>query len=449
MTKNNIAVVGDCIIDQYFYVNAEKVSPEFPIPILQSKTEEPDHVLPGGAANVCYQFLYLNKNIDYFGIVDKSSLDVLQNYDFINTNYCAYISNLYSKVPIKKRYYQDVFPLCRLDIESKNYNLDQSQLNCLQSKLVENLKCKKFDVCIFSDYDKGVFNNFEISKYISALNADCIKIVDPKKGPISKWKGCNIIKPNYKEALEISGKTNCKEQAEYFVNQTGARAVLITKSSEGIFGLIDGEYFEFHPSKKSIVNSVIGAGDCFIAYFSFGISDGLSIRDSINLAYDAASKYVQNKHNQPINILDIINYKYVGPELLSNRNFKLAFTNGCFDILHPGHIHSLEFAKSKADKLVVAINSDESVINLNKSHPLINNFETRKKVIESLECVDYVVKFDQNTPLEIIKIIKPDVLVKSEEYDNPVGADLISEVYKCSIMTDFSTTKIIEKIKNS
>lgn len=439
----NIAVVGDCIIDEYFDVNAEKVSPEFPIPILQFENSSPNYTLPGGAANVCYQFLHLNQNVNCFGILDFDAYEILQN--FINIDNCVLFANAYSKIPRKKRFYQDVFPICRLDVESNNYNLSVADLNKLQEKLSCNLK-GNFDICIFSDYNKGVFNNFDISKYISAV--DCVKVVDPKKGPANKWFGCDIIKPNYKEALEMSGKADWKEQALFFRKETNAKAVVITKAADGVFSLINDEFIEFIPSSKSFVNSVIGAGDCFVAYFSSAIANNLSISNSIELAYKAASKYVQNKHNRPVHILEMIEQKHVKPELLKSRNFTLCFTNGCFDILHPGHIHSLEYAKSKADKLVVAINSDQSVAKLNKSHGLVNCFEIRKKMIESLECVDYIVEFDESTPLEVIRKINPDVLVKSEEYQSPAGSDLVKNVYRCPVLPDFSTTKIIEKIKN-
>jgi D-beta-D-heptose 7-phosphate kinase/D-beta-D-heptose 1-phosphate adenosyltransferase len=444
-SNKKIAVVGDCIIDEYHYVNAEKVSPEFPIPILRKEEDSPTHTLPGGSANVCYQFFHLNKNINYFSFVDQDALDVVNNYKFIDTSGCICIQN---KVSRKKRFYQDVFPLCRIDIEKNNLGYSDEELYDLYEMLIENLKKSSFDICIFSDYDKGLFPYREIvENYFKAVGEKCIKIVDPKKN-VNKWIGCDIFKPNYKEAYEMTGNKCPESQSRILQAMTDAKAVVVTKGGEGIYGIIDSEYFEFHPQSKSIVNSVIGAGDCFVAYFAAAIAGDISIRNSVEFAYKAASKYVGNVYNEPIHYLDVISSKVIHPDLLINRNFKLSFTNGCFDILHQGHLHSLNFAKSKADKLVVALNSDESVQRLNKSHKLINNFESRSKMLESLECVDYIIKFDEDTPLEVIKKIKPDVLVKSEEYKEPVGADLVKEVYLCPVLDGFSTTKIIEKIKN-
>ena len=443
LINNNkkISVVGDCIIDEYHYVNAEKVSPEFPIPILQSETDVPTHIRPGGSANVCCQFLHFNKKINYFSLLDAEALSVINQYDFIDAKGCVLIED---KIPRKKRFYQDVFPLCRIDIEKK---INKKTLWDSQEKLLKNIRNIQSDICIFSDYNKGTFDNKK-TEYLEAVGNNCIKIVDPKKQWANDWVGCDIFKPNYKEACEMSHTEDKQKQSKRLQMYTDARAVVITKGGDGVHGIIDGKYFEFKPESKTVVNSVIGAGDCFVSYFAAAIAGDMSIEQSMEFAYKAASRYVQNSYNEPIHYLDVIDSKIIHPEMLANRNFKLSFTNGCFDILHVGHLHSLNFAKSKADKLVVALNSDQSIFKLNKSHPLINNFETRSKMLENLECVDYIVQFDEETPLEVIKKIKPDVLVKGQEYPKPVGSDIVPEVYLCSKLDGFSTTEFIEKIKN-
>lgn len=447
-SNKNIAVIGDSIIDEYYYVNAEKVSPEFPIPILQSESSCPDKILPGGAANVCYQFLNFRNNIYYFSLVDRDVLNVLDDFDFINNDGCCLLP-YFSSAPKKKRFYQDSFPLCRLDVETKNYSLSEDQIANLQNKIFNNLLCSKnLDVAIFSDYSKGLFYNYNAQDCFKSLGKNVIKIVDPKKGPVSKWKGCDIIKPNYKEALELSGETDWKKQVDYFKTNTGCDSVIITKSGDGVVGIIGEEYFELIPQNKTSAVSVIGAGDCFVSLLAICISSKISIRKSIEIAFEASSLFVKNKNNNPIHPLDLIHDKFIDSNLLINRNFSLCFTNGCFDILHPGHIQVLKFAKSKADKLVVAINSDKSVLMQDKSHPLINNFDYRRKMIESLEFVDYVVEFDEKTPIEIIKNIRPDVLVKGDQYENPVGSEFVNKVELCPILENFSTSKIIEKIKN-
>lgn len=443
--NKNIAVVGDFIIDEYYFVEANKISPEFPIPIMLSKYNAPEKTFPGGAGNVCRQLSNLGLNVNYFGIVDQHSLGLANKSKF---NFYGVFYPLV-KVPVKKRYYQKDFPLCRLDVETSKYDLSDSDLEILQNKICTNLLEANAKVVIFSDYNKGVFVDFDINKYFESVGKDVIKIVDPKYGPASKWKGCNVIKPNSKEAFVLSGESDWKKQLEFFRRETQAECILITQEGDGIVGLIYEDFIEIRPDNKINASCVIGAGDCFISIFSLCLLSGASYFESAKFAFKASSLYVQKKYCNPIDLLDLLETKVIdSPEILSERNFSLSFTNGCFDILHPGHIQSLEFAKSKADKLVVGVNSDSSVINQNKSHPLINKIETRIKMLESLSCVDYIVIFDENDPSSIIEKIKPDVLVKSTEYKNPIGSNLVEKVELFPLIEEFSTSKIIKKIRD-
>lgn len=439
-----IGILGDFIVDQYYFVEANKISPEFPIPIMKSCTSKPDKIYPGGAGNVCRQLCEFDIDVKYFGLINDDFLDILNKKIEFNGISSAFIQN-----PIKKRYYQNDFPLCRLDIECENYKLDDEDLFYYQNKISENIKNFQFDSFIFSDYSKGIFNNFDNQKYISAVNAK-IKIVDPKIGPISKWQGCNVIKPNSKEAHSLTGKKNWQDQAKFISDETGAECVIITQEGEGFVGLISGEEIEFRPSKKTKAESVIGAGDCFISLFSLFCSCGVDYYKSAEFAFSASSKYVRRKYCNPISILDLIDNKFIPkPSILKNRDFVLGFTNGCFDIIHDGHIECLKFAKSKCDKLVVALNSDSSVAKLNKNHELINRLNSRIKILESLEFVDYIVVFEEDNPYEIIKSIMPDVLIKSDQYKEPIGSDLVKRVEIFPNVAGFSTSNIIEKIKRS
>lgn len=447
LQNKNISVVGDAIIDDYYFVNAEKVSPEFPIPILQCENLHPNKRLLGGATNVCYQFLNIAKQIFYFGLIDLEVYDLLSDFSFINSESCCLLPN-FSKNPVKKRFYQDSFPLCRLDIESNNYNLSNFELNKLQNKICDSLKKYKLDAVIFSDYDKGLFNNFEIKNYFESLDKKTLKIVDPKKGPISKWRGCDLIKPNYKEAVCLTGKENWKEQIDIIKKSTDCETVVITMGGDGVVGCVGNYFFEHYPSIKTNPTSVIGAGDCFISLLCSCLLSGFSTIESVELAFKGSSIYVNDKFNKPIDPLRLLKGKVIDPCFLSDRNFSLCFTNGCFDIIHEGHIELLKFAKSKADKLVVAVNSDISVSLQNKSHPLINNLQSRLRILESLEFVDYLVVFDDKTPYKIINTIKPDFLVKGQEYQEPVGSDIVEKVFLCPMVENFSTTKLIEKINN-
>ena len=434
-----IAVFGDSIIDEYYQVSPNRVSPEFPIPVLKLENEE-GRVRLGGASNVCEQFKNFNVETSLFSLINKRFISLSNKINFDGS---LFVEN----VPIKKRFYNNLFPLCRIDVESDNYGFSKKDLNNLQDNLFENINKDFFDVIVFSDYDKGVFSFRE--NIIKEIKNETITIVDPKKNPIEKWKNCSIIKPNYKEAKEISGFSNVKDQCQYFQNKTKAQAVVITKEAEGVYGTVMGNWFEYIPPKKTRAMSVIGAGDCFVAFLSMCMAHSIDIKQSVEICFKACSEYVSDNFNIPLYPYQISDSKNLNPKFLANRNFKLSFTNGCFDILHSGHIELLKFAKSKGDKLVVALNSDESVKKQNKSHELINNFETRSKLISSLDFVDFVVCFEEKDPLNLIKQINPDFLVKGGDWPNPVGSDLVKEVFIFDLEKDYSTTKIIEKIKNS
>jgi D-beta-D-heptose 7-phosphate kinase/D-beta-D-heptose 1-phosphate adenosyltransferase len=436
--KPKIAIFGDAMLDEYYNVNASRVSPEFPIPVLLSETGEPNKLALGGAANVCAQFSNFNVEINLFAIINQKIKDISRDID---TQGCIFSGG----VPIKKRFYSDGFPLCRLDVEASNYGLEN--ISSFRDKIFSNL-CSSgpFDVVVFSDYNKGLLDGQK--EFISELGDSTITIVDPKKAPIERWKGCSIIKPNSKEARDISGKEDPREQCEYFMSKTNCQAVIITQGGSGIFGNVMGVWFEYRPTLKSNVRSVVGAGDCFVAFLSMCMAHSIDIRKAVEIAFDACSEYVQKPYNTPIFPYQIERSKFIDPRNLKTRDFSLSFSNGCFDILHPGHLSLLEFAKSKSDKLVVAINSDESVRRQNKSHPLINNIEYRKQMIASLECVDFVVDFTEDTPYEVIKTIRPDVLVKGSDWPNPVGSDIVKEVCSFGLLGDYSTTSIIKKIKD-
>ena len=440
-----ISVVGDSLIDEYYQITSERISPEFPIQILNSPDEKPSKVVAGGAANVVRQFQNLHVETRLVSIIDAYAYEIFNKN--INVDYCKI--HWQAETPKKKRFYHGEFPLVRWDCESKNFKISDYELN----ESFKELMIPKSDVIIFSDYNKGMFSQNWFKKYLK----NNITIVDPKKD-IDKWKGCTVFKPNSTEAKNLSGKDNEKDQLAYFMKKLNCKSVIITRSEKGVVGCVnDPDNLFFIPAyAKPDVRCVIGAGDAFIAFLSLSIANGLSCDKAAKIAFNAGISYVKNKHNEPVNCLNLLescmdfNKIIKNPLILSKRNKKLVFTNGCFDILHEGHIKTLKFAKSKGDKLVVALNSDESVKKLKGSSRPINNIEKRMSVISQLGFVDYVVVFKEDTPLEIIKKIKPDVLVKGGDYvkSNIVGSDIALETYTCKYLEGCSTTNLIKKIKN-
>jgi D-beta-D-heptose 7-phosphate kinase/D-beta-D-heptose 1-phosphate adenosyltransferase len=445
-SRKKITIVGDSMIDEYYQVTSNRISPEFPIPILKSKSEEPFKVVAGGAANVIRQLEYQNVESKLVSILDPYSYEVFNKN--INVDCC--IMPWGCMVPRKKRFYHEDFPLVRWDCETDRYNLDEKSYE----DTINSLEIPKSDIIVFSAYGKGIFYTPWYKKYLK----NNITIVDPKKNG-EKWQNCTIFKPNSIEAQNISGKKEIKDQLDFIMKKVKCKAVIITQSGKGLCGCVDSpdNYFEIRPKIKNIdVRSVIGAGDCFTAFLALSYSHGFSLEDCSKIAFNAGISYVKNKHNETVCLLDLLesceDYDKIiyNPSLLKTRKTKLAFTNGCFDILHEGHLQSLKFAKSKADKLVVAVNSDASVKRLKGKERPINNIKTRMNMLASLDFVDYVVSFEEDTPLEIIKNIKPDVLIKSYPYNAKeiVGSDLVSEKYICPKKIDISTTSILEKYKN-
>lgn len=435
-----IHCVGDAMIDEYFDVKVNRISPEFPMPIMWS-SDDLSIRRPGGAANVAYQFKNFNVESLLLCWCDDFGERVFADHQIS----CKHsLESEKCNLPIKKRFLDNGIQVVRHDVESHLCGLDENSVDistCQIKTLIKN--SFKPDVAILSDYNKGFFSSeeFRILDYYN----DVTTIVDPKKGPLSKWKGCTIFKLNVSEATDLSGKTNWKEQAKYLQSKLECEAVVVTFGGEKVCGIWNGEFFNFKPDHSVKVESVVGAGDCFAAFFSMAIGHGFCVPEAAEIAWHAGSNYVKNRRNRPIVPAELDTTGIVDPADLQNRDFKLVFTNGCFDLLHEGHIKTLEFAKSKGDKLVVAINSDSSVKRLKGESRPIKPLDQRMAVMSALKPVDFVVSFDEDTPLELIKKIKPDVLVKGSDYSESeiVGADIVPEVFRAPIIKDLSTSNFV------
>lgn len=454
----SVAIVGDCMIDQYYRVAADKISPEFPIVRMLSADESDSLVLPGGASNVAMMFRDFSVDVNLFGFLDNYSQGIMQKSG-LTTEHCILMQDAH--VPVKRRLYHGEFPLCRWDVEQKYYGFADIRggritLERYQEELYERfLRYSRADVVILSDYDKGVFAYDAKRNWVKD---DRITIVDPKKGKLEDWEGCYIFKPNSKEARELSGGLErWQDQCKFFQSVLRCKAVVITKGADGVVGIIDGRLFEYRPTARMTADSMgySGAGDCFVAFLAMCVARGMDVEESSAVACNAAGIYVTKRHNQPVTklellrLVDPIEAKLRYPDNKVDRTYKLVFTNGCFDILHYGHIKLLQEAKLLGDKLVVALNSDASVAKLKgKTRPIIP-LEQRMKMVAALECVDYVVSFEEETPHEIVQRVKPEVLVKGSDWDgNIVGSDVADQTVALPLIKGLSTTNIIEKIRS-
>lgn len=450
--KKRVGVIGDTVLDVYLYGKVSRISPEFPVPVLHSDRYAPEYC-PGGAANVCHQFRHFNASVKLFSLLDNGTKTILQ--PLINVKHCVDLRN--GTIPQKIRYYDGEFPLLRSDIEQPQYGVQD--LTPERDALLWNLRgfLPDLDVVIISNYNKGLFDKKFALQVISACRENNVPtIVDPKSDP-AMWAGCTIFKPNAAEAKRMTGCEDWKEQCVSLKQQTGCDGVVITQQGSGVVGLADGEFFRYRPKTTTKdVSSVIGAGDCFAAVLALGF--GLAPLDLVaGCAFEAGAEYVKARHNRPIALyelhrrLDPLGAKIVTlDDLLYLRNgiygdMRWVMTNGCFDFgLTRGHVECLKAAKHAGDKLVVAVNSDDSVRKLKgKNRPLVPLHE-RMAILAALESSDFVISFDDNTPLEIIKKLMPDVVVKGGDYrpEDVAGYGLVDILIIPSVDSVTTTNKI-------
>lgn len=440
-----IHCVGDAMIDEYYKVRVDRISPEFPMPIMSSG----NHMVsrPGGVANVAYQFHNFNASVDLVCLMYDIEANRVFREHGINIM-STYGQKGNCRLPKKSRFLADKIQIARYDHELDLCGLTQEELDHSCAYIWETIsESEKPDVAILSDYDKGFFvsERFALEDYYDGV----ITIVDPKKEPLEKWRGCTVFKPNAKEAYDLSGLSDWRDQAAYFKDKLHCEAVVITYGGEKVCGLDKEGYFVFNPDTTVDAESVIGAGDTFCAFLGMALGQGFSVTESAEIAWRAGSVYVQGSLNRPIVPAELNADKIVCSHDLIERDFKLVFTNGCFDLLHSGHLETLRFAKKQGDKLVVAINSDSSVEKIKGESRPIKPLKERMAVMAAIDVVDFVVYFDEYTPYGVINTIRPDVLVKGgDDYnlENIVGADIVPEVIVAPPVDGLATSNFLERI---
>jgi D-beta-D-heptose 7-phosphate kinase / D-beta-D-heptose 1-phosphate adenosyltransferase len=462
-----ILVIGDLMIDQYLWGSSERISPEAPVPIIKITS---DSEVLGGAGNVVNNLKKLNSKVDLISVIGncETSSDIQDLLVEIGIDTKYLIKQKNRIVSKKSRIIASQQQVVRYDRESSE-DIDQQSENTLIKKLKENIS--KYEVILVSDYGKGVMTSKVTKILIQEANANNIKVlVDPKGNDYSKYKGAYLLTPNKKEASEAT-KINIKD------NKSLLRAVsqlksefdldvsLITMSEEGI-AVYDNE-LRIKPTITKEVFDVTGAGDTVLSSLGYALACNSSIDEAVEFSNLAAGVVVSkigsatatlneiiqhesnlNKSSSINHIKDLIEIKQIAHEFRA-KNKKIIFTNGCFDILHLGHIKYLESAKSLGDILILGLNSDKSVKSLKGNGRPINSQTDRAYILAALEVVDYVVIFDEDTPYNLIQMIKPDTLVKGGDYKGKtvVGEDIVKNLVLLEFIKGKSSTKILEKIK--
>ena len=464
LSKGNVVVIGDIILDRYISGSVDRVSPEAPVPVLRPSTEE---IRLGGAANVALNLSSLGAKATLIGVTGKDQPSKQIKELLKQNNIKSSISQ--SKLPTisKLRLLAAQQQLIRIDNEEEF--LDEDWISSLSS-YKKQISLNKNKVLIISDYGKGTLKNIPIL-IREAKKLNKIILIDPKGDDFTKYKSANIITPNFSEFQRVVGsiknETDLTKKGKELIKFLKLDALLITRGSEGMTLLetLSGKIMRSDfPTEAKDVFDVSGAGDTVIASIGAGLAGNFSLSDSIKLANIAAGIVVGKSGtatvsqseidpllNQAESFLSIDEVKSYS-QVLRQNNKKIVFTNGCFDILHAGHVEYLEAAKSLGDELIVGINSDDSVKALKGKGRPINKLTHRVKVLGSLKCVDKVVVFGDTTPIKLIKAIKPNVLVKGGDYkvEEIVGYQAVTKtggsVVTIPLVKGLSTTNIISKI---
>lgn len=435
-----VLVVGDVMLDRYLCGGVARISPEAPVPVVRVEEEI---VRPGGAANVAANVAALGGRCHLLSVAGDDVpqgelISSIARYGVV----IDFISDATSRTTEKIRILSGSQQITRVDREGL---ISESSRTGLKRRFFEI--APDFDVIIISDYAKGVLAEpTELLAYARKLGK--ITLVDPKQCDPAAYSNAYLLKPNQKEFDILFGAASTASEMAAKAREAMVRLnidnVVVTRSAQGMLLIPqDGEEIEVPTSAKEVFD-VSGAGDSVIAMLSIAIGSGVSLTESVMLANVAAGIAVSRVGTYVVTAADMLHraartghalkvtpLKSLLGHLRSERSRgkKIVFTNGCFDILHPGHVRLLADARRQGDLLVVGVNSDRSVCNLKGEGRPVNTFADRAEVLSALDSVDFVVEFDAPTPIELIKAIQPNVLVKGGDYqpDKIVGADFVSD----------------------
>ncbi|HIQ44881.1 MAG TPA: bifunctional D-glycero-beta-D-manno-heptose-7-phosphate kinase/D-glycero-beta-D-manno-heptose 1-phosphate adenylyltransferase HldE [Pseudomonas oleovorans] len=460
-----VLVVGDVMLDRYWHGGTSRISPEAPVPVVRVDQIEDR---PGGAANVALNIAALGSRALLVGVtgVDEAADSLSDSLRGVGVE--THFQRL-DKQPtiVKLRVMSRHQQLLRMDFEEP-FDTDCAALAREVEQLLAGVK-----VLVISDYGKGALQNHQALIQLARARGIAV-LADPKGKDFSIYRGASLITPNLHEFETIVG--GCVDEAELV--SKGARlmrelelgALLVTRGEHGMT-LLRPEHAPLHlPARAREVFDVTGAGDTVISTLAASIAAGEELPNAVALANLAAGivvgklgtaaisapelrRAVQREEGSERGVLSL-DQLLIAIEDARAHGERIVFTNGCFDILHAGHVTYLEQARAQGDRLIVAINDDASVSRLKGPGRPINAVDRRMAVLAGLGAVDWVVSFSEDTPERLLKQVQPDVLVKGGDYgvDQVVGADIVQayggEVRVLGLVENSSTTAIVEKIRN-
>jgi D-beta-D-heptose 7-phosphate kinase/D-beta-D-heptose 1-phosphate adenosyltransferase len=467
-TQAKVLIVGDLMLDRYWHGGTSRISPEAPVPVVHVNDIEER---AGGAGNVALNIAALGGKASVLGFCGKDEAAEALTQTLTKAHVHCLLEPLdqlatITKLRIMSRHQQ----LIRLDFEDGFHKTDPSALLARYQGAL-----KEVDVVILSDYGKGTLQAIE--QFIRIAKEAAVPVlIDPKGNDFSIYRGATLITPNWSEFEAVVGhcsdETELIEKGQKLLAELDLEALLVTRGEKGMTLLSQQDEPLHLPTHAREVFDVTGAGDTVISVLAAALAAKKPLPEATALSNLAAGIVVgklgtattntnelkqaiqgdRAEHHGLLNLsqaLDVLNHAQQKQE-------KIVATNGCFDILHPGHIHYLRQARALGDRLIVLVNSDDSVRRLKGPERPINTLEHRMEMLAALECVDWVIPFEGDTPESLLCQLLPNILVKGGDYPDPTkiaGHDCVvangGEVKILRFVAGCSTTNIIKKIQNS
>lgn len=480
LKKVKVLCLGDVMLDRYLHSDVVRISPEGPVPV--ARVVRSDNIA-GGVANVARNVAALGAQATVCGVIgeDAAGRDlefVLAEDGGIDTRFLVTTERPTTE---KIRYVaqgQQLLRADREDVRSLTVLQEQEIMQILDSSLQD------YDVLVLSDYAKGLLTPSVISHAIHlAKQRNIPVVVDPKSADFSRYAGATVITPNTKETRDATGidpvdDARAVKAGQKILTLGKVKAVLVTRAEQGM-SLIEHDAPAIHiRATAREVYDVVGAGDTVVATLAICLGAGLPLTEAARLANMAAGIVVQKSGTATVSVLELLDaiqhedqahdpQSSIRNKIMSlaelqllceqwkQQGLRVGFTNGCFDLLHMGHVSLLAFAKAQCDRLVVGLNSDASVRRLKGPERPVNSENDRAYVLSALQAVDAVVIFGEDTPKQLIEALTPNVLVKGADYtiDQIVGAQHVmahgGEVKTFELLPGRSSTQMIEKVKNT
>ena len=469
LTQARVLCIGDIMLDRYIYGAVERISPESPVPVLRVTHER---ATLGGAGNVAHNISTLGAMVAVIGAVgdDAAAGEISRLLSDLSGCEFSLFTDFDRTTTVKTRCIGANQQIVRID-RDPDTSLSQEVEEALITRSLEDMR--SCDVVVLSDYGKGVLSTNALKRLLS--HADELGkpvVVDPKGPHYTPYRGASIITPNLRELRDASPHSvetdaAVEQAARRIMERNDIDAVLVTRSEKGMT-LVHSRLGCHHiPTVAQQVYDVSGAGDTVAAVLATALGGGVDLVDAVRLSNIAAGVVVAKLGTAAVGHLELVNAvrssdnSTLRGKLLSvsqletsvsewrRQHQRIGFTNGCFDLLHPGHVKLFSEARNRCDRLIVGINNDASVRRLKGETRPIQDEIARATILSSLSQIDALVLFAEDTPLELIELIKPDVLVKGADYtlEEVVGGDVVmaygGEVHLVELEEGHSTTRLI------